>query len=97
MTAIEIEAFTKRYEAGLLPWAPDDPVNAVDGLDLEVEAGEVFGFLGPNGAGKSTTIDAMLDYTSPTAGRIEVLGMDAQADPAAVHDRLGVLPENCSL
>ena len=50
-------------------------VRALAGIDLEVGAGEVFGFLGPNGAGKSTTIRLLLDLLRPTAGRVEVLGI----------------------
>jgi ABC-2 type transport system ATP-binding protein len=48
-------------------------------LDFEVEPGEVFGYLGPNGAGKTTTIRTMLDFISPTSGRIEVFGLDRGA------------------
>ena len=66
---------------------------AVDDLDLVVEEGEVFGFLGPNGAGKSTTINLLLDFIRPTAGSVEVLGRDAQETPAAIRERVGVLPE----
>jgi ABC-2 type transport system ATP-binding protein len=87
MAAIETTALTKTF----------GDVVAVDALDLTVEEGEVFGFLGPNGAGKSTTIDILLDYTRPTSGRAEVLGLDAQADTMAVRERVGVLPENRSL
>ncbi|WP_255151067.1 ABC transporter ATP-binding protein [Halorarius halobius] len=68
-------------------------VVAVDGVDLVVESGEVFGFLGPNGAGKSTTIDVLLDFVRPTAGEVRVLGHDPQAEPRAVRERIGVLPE----
>jgi ABC-2 type transport system ATP-binding protein len=97
VSAIDIAGLTKRYEAGHLPWSPAETVTAVDDLDLTVEDGEVFGFLGPNGAGKSTTINVLLDYVRPTAGRVEVFGIDAQRRPAAVHDRVGVLPENLGL
>jgi len=70
-----------------------DDVVAVDNLDLSIEEGEIFGFLGPNGAGKSTTINMLLDFIRPTAGSAEVFGMDAQAEAAAIRDRIGVLPE----
>ena len=69
-------------------------VSAVDGLDLTVEAGEVFGFLGPNGAGKSTFIDMLLDLTRPTSGEVSVLGYNPQEEPRAVRERVGVLPES---
>jgi ABC-2 type transport system ATP-binding protein len=68
-------------------------VHAVVDLDLSIGEGEVFGFLGPNGAGKSTTINLLLDFLRPTSGTVEVLGMDAQAESAAVRSRVGVLPE----
>ena len=69
-------------------------VVAVDGLDLTVERGEVFGFLGPNGAGKSTTINVLLGFLTPTAGEARVLGHDVADDSLAVRERIGVLPED---
>ncbi|WP_255168707.1 ABC transporter ATP-binding protein [Natrononativus amylolyticus] len=83
MAAIELEGLTKRF----------GDVVAVDGLDLTIEEGEIFGFLGPNGAGKSTTIDILLDFIRPTDGTATVLGHDAQADGLAVRSRTGVLPD----
>lgn len=67
-------------------------VRALDGVDLEVHAGEVFGFLGPNGAGKSTAIRVLLDLLRPTAGRAEVFGTTPEAGGAALRDRIGYLP-----
>jgi ABC-2 type transport system ATP-binding protein len=64
----------------------------VTDLSFAVRAGEVFGYLGPNGAGKSTTIRTMLDFQRPTSGRITVFGVEARADPAAVHARVGYVP-----
>jgi len=87
MAAIETSNLTKRF---------GDEV-AVDGLDLVVEHGEVFGFLGPNGAGKSTTINMILDFVRPTAGRASVLGMDARAESQAIRSRIGVLAEGLDL
>jgi ABC-2 type transport system ATP-binding protein len=86
--AIETDGLTKRY---------GHDVYAVDDLSLTVEEGEVFGFLGPNGAGKSTTIDILLDYVRPTAGSATVLGYDAQREAAAIHRRVGILPDGYSL
>ncbi|MBZ6495464.1 ABC transporter ATP-binding protein [Natrinema longum] len=83
MAAIELEGLTKRF----------GDVVAVDGLDLTVEEGEIFGFLGPNGAGKSTTIDILLDFIRPTGGTATVLGHDAQSEGLAVRARTGVLPD----
>ncbi len=86
MAAIELDGVTKRF----------GDVTAVDRLDLTVEEGEVFGFLGPNGAGKSTTINVLLDFVRPTAGRVEVLGMDPEVDSVPIRERTGVLPEGFS-
>jgi ABC-2 type transport system ATP-binding protein len=61
-------------------------------LDLEVGAGEIFGFLGPNGAGKTTTMRVLLDLIRPTSGRAEVFGIETTADPVAIHRRVGYLP-----
>ena len=67
-------------------------IRAVAGIDLEVRRGEVFGFLGPNGAGKTTTIRCLLDLLRPTAGTIEILGLDPRRDGAALRARLAYLP-----
>jgi ABC-2 type transport system ATP-binding protein len=65
-------------------------VVAVDGLDLEVRAGECFGLLGPNGAGKTTTIEILEGLTRPDEGDVEVLGMRWGADDPALRQRLGI-------
>jgi ABC-2 type transport system ATP-binding protein len=91
MTVLETRNLTKRYAAG------DQQVVAVNGLDLQVEAGEVFGFLGPNGAGKSTTIDMLLDYVRPTEGSATILGRDTHAESEALRRHVGVLPEGLDL
>lgn len=64
----------------------------VDGLDLEVHTGEVFGFLGPNGAGKTTTIRLLLDLLRPTRGRAEVMGFDTRRRSLDVRRVVGYLP-----
>ncbi|HKF19505.1 MAG TPA: ABC transporter ATP-binding protein [Candidatus Dormibacteraeota bacterium] len=61
-------------------------------LDLEVAAGEVFGYLGPNGAGKTTTIRLLMDMIRPTRGRAEVFGVDCQARSVEVKRLVGYLP-----
>ncbi len=68
------------------------PVRAVRGISLEVRPGEVVGFLGPNGAGKSTTIRCILDLLRPTAGRIQVFGLDPRRDGVAIRSRLAYVP-----
>ena len=65
-------------------------VVALDGLDLEVEAGSVFGLLGPNGAGKTTLVRILATLLRPTAGRARVLGHDVVAQPLAVRRRIGL-------
>jgi ABC-2 type transport system ATP-binding protein len=65
-------------------------VVALDGLDLEVEAGTVFGLLGPNGAGKTTLVRVLATLLRPTGGRASVLGRDVVADPLAVRRRIGL-------
>src|SRR5712691_12828163 len=72
-------------------------VQAVKGISMSVEHGEIFGFLGPNGAGKTTTIRCMLDVIRPTGGTIQVLGFDAQRDTHALHQRIGYLPGDVRL
>ena len=67
-------------------------VRALDGLDLEVRRGEVFGFLGPNGAGKSTTIRVLVDLLRPTAGHAEVLGVTPRDGGPELRRRIGYLP-----
>lgn len=70
---------------------------ALDGLDLEVDAGEVHGFLGPNGAGKSTTIRALLGLLRLDSGSAELLGGDPVRDAAALHRRLAYVPGDVAL
>ena len=70
---------------------------AVDGIDLAVPRGSLYGFLGPNGAGKSTTIKCLTGLLRPSGGSMKLLGMDPQADPIAVKRRIGVVPEDLAL
>ncbi|MEX1103929.1 MAG: ABC transporter ATP-binding protein [Dehalococcoidia bacterium] len=66
-------------------------VRALDGLNLQVEEGEIFGFLGPNGAGKSTTIRLLLDLIRPTHGSARIRGHDCQADSLEARRQVGYL------
>jgi ABC-2 type transport system ATP-binding protein len=72
-------------------------VRALEGLNLTVQQGEVFGFLGPNGAGKTTTIRLLLDFIRPSRGRAEVLGLDTHRDSLAIRRRTGYLPGDAAL
>jgi ABC-2 type transport system ATP-binding protein len=72
-------------------------VQAVKGISMRVEQGEIFGFLGPNGSGKTTTIRCMLDVIRPTSGTLRVLGLDAQRDKMELHRHIGYLPGDVRL
>ena len=72
-------------------------LTAVENVDLVVEAGQFFGFLGPNGAGKSTTIKMLTGLLAPTAGTIQILGIDLIANPVEVKKMIGVVPEGMAL
>ncbi|MEH1126118.1 ABC transporter ATP-binding protein [Micromonospora sp. CPCC 206061] len=66
---------------------------AVDGIDVDVQPGEAFGFLGPNGAGKSSTMRLVGCVSPPTGGTLRILGMDPRRDGPAIRARLGVCPQ----
>ena len=85
--AIKTEKLTRRFGA----------LTAVDEMDLQVVVGQFFGFLGPNGAGKSTTIKMLTGLLTPTAGRMELLGVDFAAHPVEVKRQIGVVPEGMGL
>src|SRR5437763_16963022 len=74
-----------------------DDTAAVDGLDLEVHRGEIYGFLGPNGAGKSTTVRMLCTLLAPTAGRATVAGFDVAEHPGQVRLRIGVALQDAAL
>lgn len=80
---IRVEALHKHYGA----------VRALDGLEMTVEAGAIYGFLGPNGAGKTTTLRILAGLARPTAGRARVAGLDLTVDGRALASRIGYLPE----
>lgn len=83
-TIIQTSGLTKTY----------GDKTAVDHLDLEIQAGEVFGLLGPNGAGKTTTTLLLLGLTEPTEGNAWIAGKDCTRDPIGVKRMVGYLPDN---
>lgn len=87
--AIEIEDLTKHYKKGI-----SKKVFALEGLNLEIQQGEIFGFVGPNGAGKSTTIKLIMNLLFPTRGRVRIMGKEASH--ASARREVGYLPENPS-
>ncbi len=74
-----------------------DGVRAVDGVDLRIPTGEIYGFLGPNGAGKSTTVHMLCTLLAPTGGRALVAGYDVGTDPGKVRLRIGVALQEAAL
>src|SRR5438128_4722279 len=97
--AIEARGLVKEFEKGRRTlWqrvtrAPDarTTFRAVDGVDLVVQGGEIFGLLGPNGAGKTTTMRMISTLLEPTAGTIRVLGIDVSKEPRRVRAHLGAM------
>lgn len=86
MDCISAKALSKTY----------GDTKAVDGIDLEVEYGQAFGFLGANGAGKSTTIKMLTTLIRPNGGSLTILGIDALKEPLQVRRRIGVVPQQPS-
>src|SRR6202140_3063256 len=85
--AIRTEKLTRRF----------GDLIAVDSMDLQVAAGQFFGFLGPNGAGKSTTIKMLTGLLAPTSGRMQLLGLDFSSNAMEVKRQIGVVPEGMGL
>ncbi len=88
MAAIETEQLAREFEGG---------IKAVDGVDLEVADGEIYGFLGPNGAGKTTTVRMLTTLLRPTGGRARVAGHDVADEPAVVRTKIGVALQEAAL
>src|SRR3954447_6271178 len=91
MAAVEAEGLVKTYRSR------GGTVEAVRGVDLSVDAGEVFGFLGPNGAGKSTTVRMLTTLLSITSGSAHVAGIDVATDPDEARRRMGVALQEAGL
>src|SRR5919109_1548259 len=85
---IEVEGLVREFKKG---------PRAVDGIDLTVAPGEIYGFLGPNGAGKSTTVHMLTTLLPPTAGSARVAGHDVVREGPAVRDVIGVALQDAAL
>lgn len=83
---VEVRGLTKVYEG-------KQRIVAVDGIDLSVHQGEIFGLLGPNGAGKTTTISIATTRALPTSGQVTIAGVDVISRPAAARRNIGVVPQ----
>ncbi|MCQ2544590.1 MAG: ABC transporter ATP-binding protein [Lachnospiraceae bacterium] len=86
-TVVKLEGLIKKYD--------NKPV--VDGLTLEIKEGEIFGLLGPNGAGKSTTMNMICSLLKPTAGNIELFGMDVKKDSKKIKPLIGYIPQDLAI
>lgn len=89
-TMIEAKGLKRTYKSR------GKAVEAVQGIDLSVETGEVVGFLGPNGAGKTTTLKMLCTLLEPTDGTARVAGLDLRQDPAGVRRRIGYVSQSGS-
>jgi ABC-2 type transport system ATP-binding protein len=85
--SLEIQGLTKRF----------GKVTALDGIDLKVGEGEVFGYIGPNGSGKTTTIRILLGILQATGGSAKVFGLDAWKDAVEIHKRIAYVPGDVNL
>ena len=83
MNAIQVKNLSKTY----------GKVHALDGLNLQVEPGSIFGFLGPNGAGKTTTMRILTGLARPTSGEVAIAGVDLNSDGRQLSHQIGYLPE----
>lgn len=89
MRAVEVEHLVKRYR--------DAAVNAVDDVSFDAAEGQLFCLLGPNGAGKTTTVSVLTTTLAPTSGRVEVGGVDVEADPSRARREIGIVFQGSSL
>jgi len=86
-TIIDIRDLTKTYGKD----------RGIEGVNLEVEEGEIFGFIGPNGSGKSTTIRVLLNLIFPSAGNAKIMGLDVVRDSKKIRSRTGYVPSDANL
>lgn len=87
MPAIEVTNLIKKY----------GETTAIDGINFEIQRGEIIGFLGPNGAGKTTTMKILTCFLEATSGEARICGHDCYEEPLEVRRKIGYLPENCPL
>lgn len=87
MSILKTSALTKKF----------GDFKALDGVDIEVGKGEVYGFIGPNGAGKSTTIRVLLGILKATSGKAEIFGLDAWEEAVEIHKRVAYVPGDVNL
>ena len=87
--ALQVIDLTKVYRGSELP--------ALDGLDITIPAGVIFGLLGPNGAGKTTAISIMSTILRPSSGRVLVFGNDVRQDGDLVKQQIGLVPQEIAL
>jgi ABC-2 type transport system ATP-binding protein len=85
--AVRVQGLIRRFDSTV----------AVDGLDLSVRRGEIYGFLGPNGAGKSTVVRILCTLLRPSAGTASVAGFDVVSDPQSVRMRIGVALQDAAI
>src|SRR3954449_1356539 len=85
---ITVDGLVREFKGG---------IKAVDGIELQVQPGEIYGFLGPNGAGKSTTVHVLTTLLPPTAGRATVAGYDVATEGPEVRARIGAALQEAAL
>ena len=88
MSAIDVRGLEREFKGS---------IKAVDGIDLNIAEGEVYGFLGPNGAGKTTTVRMLVTLLRPTGGTALVAGYNVATEPAQVRRRIGVALQDAAL
>ncbi len=86
-TLLKLEGISKKY----------DQKTVVDHISIVVKQGEIFGLLGPNGAGKSTTINMICSMTKPTAGEINIFGLNGKKEMSKIKPRLGLVPQDLAI
>ncbi len=72
-------------------------VRGIENVSLDIHPGEIFGFLGPNGAGKTTSISLMMDLIRPSAGKVNIFGLNSSADSVKIHRRIGFLADDMAM